>query len=125
MQIESVCELCLMPCVPCDVTRVGTCMSQGLMGGDVMNELQKHFFNAFNDHFPWTITYIVTRSRSLGRKSGASGDKAARPPRTSRHLFWPWSMRPWWVSIGAVGYGHHVCSRTGRKSADDARRRSP
>ena len=64
MQIDSVCELCLMPCVPCDATRVSTCMSQGLMGGDVMNELQKHFFNAFNDHFPWTITYIVTRSRS-------------------------------------------------------------
>ena len=78
MQIESVCELCLMPCVPCDVTRVGTCMSQGLMGGDVMHELQKHFCNAFNDHFPWTITYIVTRSRSHGRKSGASGDKAAQ-----------------------------------------------
>jgi hypothetical protein len=53
-------------------------MSQGLMGGDVMHELQKHFCNAFNDHFPWNITYIMTRSRSHGRKSGASGDKATQ-----------------------------------------------
>ena len=77
--------------IPCHAASLYICVLYAFMWTSVIGWDHKSFYSSLSDFFPCTNTYIVTCSRCILRKSGVSGDKAARQLRASRDLLWPLS----------------------------------